>query len=64
MVSHCLCVFQNMHHKTYQFTCDLTWSSHVQAVSHRARRLAGLLYRQFYYYVDTNTMTHLHTAKR
>ena len=37
-------------------TSDLMWSRHVQLVSQRARRLVGLLYRQFYQYADTNTM--------
>ena len=39
---------------------DLMWSRHVQLVSQRARRLVGLLYRQFYQYADTNTMKHLY----
>jgi len=27
---------------------DLTWSKHIQTISSKARRIIGMLYRQFY----------------
>ena len=39
---------------------DLTWSKHVQSICSRARKLIGLLYRQYYQYSDCNTLLQLY----
>ena len=31
---------------------DLTWSKHIQTISSKARRIIGMLYRQFYRYKE------------
>ena len=34
----------------------LTWSDHIEHVCAKARKLVGMLYRQFYSWVDSNTL--------
>ena len=41
---------------------DLTWSRHIQSIASKARRLVGLLYRQFYHYADTQTLRQLYIS--
>ena len=41
---------------------DLTWSKHVQSICSRARKLIGLLYRQYYQYSDCNTLLQLYLS--
>ena len=46
--------------------CDLTWSNHIQNICSKARRLVGLLFRQFYYYAESSTiktLPHSYEAK-
>ena len=33
---------------------DLSWSQHIQSITSKAKRLVGLLFRQYYHYADTN----------
>ena len=37
---------------------DLTWSKHIQTISSKARRIIGMLYRQFYRYTSTPALLH------
>jgi len=39
---------------------DLTWSKHIQTISSKARRIIGMLYRQFYRYTSTHALLHLY----
>ena len=39
---------------------DLSWSTHINNICCRARRLTGLLYRQFYNNADTKTLLQLY----
>ena len=41
---------------------DLSWSQHIQSITSKARRLVGLLFRQYYNYADTNVLKKLHVA--
>lgn len=42
--------------------CDLSWTKHIQTITSKARRLVGLLYRQFYHCADTNTLRKLYIS--
>ena len=42
---------------------DLTWSKHIQTISSKARRIIGMLYRQFYHYTSTPTLLHLYKTQ-
>ena len=41
---------------------DLTWSKHINIISSKARKLVGLLFRQFYRCADTDTIRKLYIA--
>ena len=41
---------------------DLTWSSHINEISNKARRMVGLLYRQFYAWTYTPALLKLYTV--
>ena len=43
-------------------TADLLWSSHIQAICSRAKRLLGLLYRRFYNHLDPPALLQLYTT--
>ena len=36
--------------------CDLTWTDHIKGICSKARRLVGLLFRQFYHYAEPSTI--------
>ena len=42
---------------------DLTWSKHIQTISSKARRIIGMLYRQFYHYTSTPVLLHLYKTQ-
>jgi len=42
---------------------DLTWSKHIQTISSKARRIIGMLYRQFYRYTSTPAFLHLYETQ-
>ena len=44
------------------FTADLSWSEHIQSISSKAKRLLGVLYRQFYRYSSSSTLTTLYKS--
>ena len=41
---------------------DLSWSKHINIIGSKARKLVGLLFRQFYRYADTDTIRKLYIA--
>ena len=41
---------------------DLTWTKHIQNICSKARRLIGLLFRQFYHYAEPSTIKTLYLA--
>ena len=41
---------------------DLTWSKHINIIGSKARKLVGLLFRQFYRCADTDTIRKLYIA--
>ena len=41
---------------------DLSWSQHIQSITSKARRLVGLLFRQYYHYADTNVLKKLYVS--
>ena len=43
-----------------QINSDLSWSTHINNLCCRARRLTGLLYRRFYNNADTKTLLQLY----
>ena len=40
---------------------DLTWSSHINEISNKAKRMVGLLYRQFYTWISTPALLKLYS---
>ena len=40
--------------------CDLTLSNHIQNICSKARRLVGVLFRQFYHYAEPSTIKTLY----
>ena len=45
-----------------QLNSDLSWSPHISNLCAKARRLVGVLYRQFYKHVNTSTLLHLYKS--
>ena len=43
-------------------SCNLSWSSHINDVVKRAKRIVGLLYRQFYSLSSSKTLLSLYTT--
>lgn len=43
-------------------TSDLLWSRHIQQISNKARKLVGMLFRQFYNYTDKQTIKTLYLS--
>ena len=43
-------------------TKDLTWSRHVTETCTKARRVVGLIYRQYYEYSTTETLNQLYVS--
>lgn len=43
-------------------TSDLSWSRHIDSICSRAKRILGMLYRQYYHNVDCNTMRCLYLS--
>ena len=43
-------------------SCNLSWSSHINSVIKRAKRLVGLIYRQFYSLSSSQTLLSLYTT--
>lgn len=41
-------------------TSRLTWSDHIEQICTKARRLIGMLYRQFYRWADTSTLLNIY----
>ena len=41
---------------------DLSWSSHIQGVCNKARKILGLLYRRYYQYSDSRTLCKLYLS--
>ena len=41
-------------------SCNMTWASHISSISKKAKRLLGLIYRQFYKNSSTNTLLSLY----
>ena len=41
---------------------DLSWTQHIQTIASKARRLVGLLFRQFYHYADMSTLKKLYVS--
>ena len=41
---------------------DLTWSSHINEITNKAKRMVGLLYRQFYAWTSTPALLKLYTS--
>ena len=41
---------------------NLTWSSHISEITNKARRMVGLLYRQFYSWTSTPALLQLYTS--
>lgn len=42
------------------FTCNLSWSNHISSIISRAKRLIGLIYRQFYHQSSSQTLLSLY----
>ena len=42
--------------------CDLTWTDHIKGICSKARRLVGLLFRQFYHYAEPSTIKILYVT--
>ena len=43
-------------------TADLSWTAHINMIFAKARRLVGMLYRQFYQDADTSTLKQLYVS--
>ena len=43
-------------------TADLSWTAHTNMICTKARRLVGMLYRQFYQDADTSTLKQLYVS--
>ena len=43
-------------------TADLSWTAHINMICTKARRLVGMLYRQFYQDADTTTLKQLYVS--
>ena len=43
--------------------CDLTWTDHIKGICSKARRLVGLLFRQFYHYAEPSTIKTLYLTR-
>ena len=43
-------------------TSDMSWSSHISAISSRSRKLIGVLYRKFYPYSEPHTLLRLYQS--
>ena len=43
-------------------TDDLTWSTHINEVTNKARKIIGLIYRQFYSLSSTPSLLQLYTS--
>ena len=43
-------------------TDDLTWSAHIREITNKARKVTGLLYRQFYSMSSTPSLLQLYTS--
>ena len=43
-------------------TDDLSWSTHIDQISSKARRIVGLIYRQFYTWSSPSTLLQLYTS--
>ena len=43
-------------------TDDLTWSAHIREITNKARKVIGLLYRQFYSMSSTPSLLQLYTS--
>ena len=44
------------------FTCTLSWLVHINQTISKAKRLLGLIYRQFYHYSSSSTLLSLYTT--
>ena len=42
-----------------KISCKLTWTDYIEQVSTKARRLVGMLHRQFYSWADKATLLNL-----
>ena len=43
-------------------TDDLTWSTHISEISNKARKIIGLIYRQFYSMSSTSSLLQLYSS--
>ena len=43
-------------------TSDMSWSSHISAISSKTRKLIGVLYRKFYLYSEPHTLLRLYQS--
>ena len=43
-------------------TCNLSWSPHIKATCSKARKIIGLIYRNFYSHSSSHTLLKLYTA--
>ena len=41
-------------------SCNMSWASHISSISKKAKRILGLIYRQFYKNSSTNTLLSLY----
>ena len=50
----------NYRYLAVMVTSKLSWSDHIEQICTKARRLVGMLYRQFYCWADTTTLLTLY----